>query len=340
MLRVSGYNHAGFFAMTDIGHMKVIDDVRTAPEHFPGVVLTIGSFDGVHLGHQVIVREVIERARQRNGTPCALTMRPHPREFFSPERPPNLLTDEEKKARLLAEMGLQVLFVLPFNRDSAGMPKEAFVDEIVVGRCRAREVVVGHDFRFGRGAEGDYEFLKSYCRRYGIVVDQVAPVQVDGERVSSTLVRECLLQGDLDRVAQLLGRRYSINGKVIRGRGIGAGLGFPTANIKPHHSAVPAQGVYAAKAWIQGMAYPAAVNIGIAPTISHDDLTIEVHVLDFSRDICGEDAELEFFWRLRPERKFPSRKALVTQIGEDVESVRGFFASHDGCNDQKEPQMP
>ena len=320
--------------------MKIIEDVRSTDENYPGVVLTIGSFDGVHLGHRAIVRKVVERARQRNGTPCVLTMRPHPREFFSPERPPNLLTDERKKARLLADIGVQVLFVLPFNRDVAGMSKERFLEEILVGRCRVREVVVGHDFRFGKGAEGDYEFLQAFCRERGIGVAQVAPVQVDGERVSSTLVRECLLQGDIDRAAQLLGRRYSIAGQVIRGRGIGVRLGFPTANIKPNHTAVPAQGVYAAKAWIHDVDYPAAVNIGIAPTISHADLTIEAHLLDFSRDITGGGIELEFFQRLRPERKFPSRDALVEQIARDVETVRAFFATGGSCTDQTGLQMP
>jgi len=261
--------------MTEFAGLQIVEDVRSVNAHFPGVVLTIGSFDGVHLGHQAILQSVIDRARQRKGTPCVLTMRPHPREYFSPQRPPNLLTDENKKARLLEGQGIRVLFALPFDRTVAEMSRADFVDEIVWKRCRAEEIVVGHDFRFGKGAEGDYEYLKNHCRKYHIRVDVVPPVQVDGERVSSTLVREHLLQGDIERAAQLLGRRYSIAGQVIPGRGIGADLGYPTANINPHHSAVPAQGVYAAKAWVTGKGYPAAVNIGIAPTISHEDLTIE-----------------------------------------------------------------
>lgn len=315
--------------MHENSSMIVIQDVRAVQQEFPGVVLTIGSFDGMHLGHQAIVREVTEKARKRNGTACVLTMRPHPREFFSPDRPPNLLTDEGKKARLLNELGAQVLFVLPFNRQVAGMSKEEFVEEILVRRCRVREVVVGHDFRFGKGAEGDFQFLESSCRAFGFDVSQVAPVQIDGERVSSTLVRECLLQGDIERAAQLLGRRYSVGGQVVRGRGLGATLGFPTANVKPHHSAVPAQGVYAARAWIQGKSYRAAVNIGIAPTISHEDMTVEAHVLNFAQNIVDGEIELEFFKRLRSERKFPSREALIEQIAKDVETVRDFFASFD-----------
>jgi riboflavin kinase/FMN adenylyltransferase len=308
--------------MDEFPEMRIIEDARSTRDVLPNVVLTIGSFDGVHLGHQAILREVIEKARQQDGTPAVLTMRPHPREFFSPERPPNLLTDESTKARLLAEAGIAALFVLPFDASVAGMPKADFIDEIIVRRCHAVEVVVGHDFRFGKGAEGDYEFLEAYCRGFGIGVDQVPPVQMDGERVSSTLVRECLLQGDIDRAAQLIGRRYSIVGQVVRGRGIGTRLGYPTANIKPNHSAVPAQGVYAARAWVLGKGYPAAVNIGIAPTISHEDLTIEAHVLNFSGSITGEAIEVEFYQRIRSERKFSSKEALVGQIARDVETVR------------------
>lgn len=313
--------------MTQSGGLQIIEDVRTVETHFPCVVLTMGSFDGVHLGHQAILQSVTERARQCKGTPSVLTMRPHPREYFSPQRPPNLLTDETKKARLFEEQGIEILFVLPFGRTVAEMSREDFFDEIVCRRCRAKEVVVGHDFRFGKGAEGDCEYLQNRCRKHHIRVDIVPPVQVDGERVSSTLVREYLLQGDIERAAQLLGRRYSIAGHVVAGRGIGARLGFPTANIKPHHSAAPAQGVYAAKAWVQGKGYPAAVNIGIAPTISHEAITIEAHILGFAQDITSQEIEIEFFERLRSERKFPSRKALVRQISQDAETVVRFFSS-------------
>ena len=311
--------------MADGGKMRLIDDVRNVRESFPGVVLTIGSFDGVHLGHQAILREVAERARRRNGTACVMTMRPHPREFFSPERPPNLLTSETQKARLLEEYGVHVLFVLPFDAAVAQMPAETFIDEMIVRRCQAVEVVVGHDFRFGKDSRGDYEFLAERLHQHGAAAAQVPPVHVAGERISSTLIRECLLEGDLERAAQLLGRHYTIAGQVVSGRGIGAGLGYPTANIKPDHSAVPAHGVYAALARVARDVRPAAINIGIAPTISHEDLTIEAHILGLSRQITGKFIEIEFFKRLRPERRFPEKEALVAQIAQDVQSVRAFF---------------
>ncbi len=311
--------------MADGGKMRLVDDVRTVREQFPEVVLTIGSFDGVHLGHQAILRDVAERARRRGGTACVMTMQPHPREYFSPDRPPNLLTSEAQKARLLEEFGMHVLFVLPFDATVARMTAEAFIDEIILRRCQAVEVVIGHDFRFGKDARGDYEFLAERLGHHGASAVQVAPVHVAGERISSTLIRECLLEGDLERAAQLLGRRYTLAGQVVSGRGIGAELGYPTANIKPDHSAVPAHGVYAALAQVSGETRPAAINIGIAPTISHEDLTIEAHILGFSGHITGELIELEFFERLRPERRFPSKKALIAQIAQDVQTVQAFF---------------
>lgn len=305
--------------------MNVIEDVRTVDRAFPHVVLTIGSFDGVHLGHRRILDDVVSAARASLGTAALLTMRPHPREFFDPDHAPNLLTSEAKKLELLRDAGLDVMFVLPFNGEVASMEPLEFVERIVCERCRARELVVGHDFCFGRQAQGDYELLAEVGPRYGFTVRQAPPLLVDGERVSSTLIRERILQGDLDKTERFLGRKYSIRGEIVGGRGIGRKLGFPTANIKPHHSAVPAQGVYVAEALMDGERYAAAVNIGIAPTIRQEDLTIEAFLLDFAKDILGYEIELVFHRRLRPEKKFPSYDALIEQIAKDVAVVRDYF---------------
>ena len=305
--------------------MTIIDDVRGNSETFPNLVLTMGSFDGVHLGHALILDEVVKEAKAIGGTPAVLTMRPHPREYFSPDHAPNLLTDDAKKADLMAERGIEVVFFLEFNADTAGMAPEAFVKEIVVGACGAKALVVGHDCRFGKGAEGDFAFLQAAGPRYGFTVRQVPPLIIESERVSSTLIRERVLQGELRAVEVLLGRRYSISGEVLKGRGMGEKLGFPTANIKPLHSAVPAQGVYVAEVMDGDRRLPAAVNIGIAPTIRHEDLTIEAHILDFHEDLLGHRIEVVFHRRLRPERKFPSLEALVDQIGKDVVSARKYF---------------
>ncbi len=305
--------------------MDVIDDIRQSDAEYPNVVMTVGSFDGIHLGHRSILERVVSKAQEIGGTPAVLTMRPHPREYFAPEHAPNLLTSFKKKCQLIEEAGVEVLYVLPFDRDAANMEPQVFVQEILSGRCHAKAVVVGHDCRFGKGAQGDVEFLEKAGPEYGFTVEEVPPLIVDAERVSSTLVRERVIQGDLASVETLLGRKYSVIGEVQSGRGIGATIGFPTANIKPDHSAVPAQGVYIAEAVLDGRRFPAAVNIGIAPTIRHEDVTIEAHLLDFSEDITGSEIEIVFHRRIRPEKKFGSREELQEQIGRDVEAVRAHF---------------
>ncbi len=305
--------------------MRIIEDVRCNDVILPHVVMTVGSFDGVHVGHRFILEEVVRAGRAAHGTAALLTMRPHPREYFSPDHAPNLLTSEAKKLKLLENAGLDAVFFLPFNSDVASLSPIAFIEEILAKRCHARRLLIGHDFCFGKDARGDYQLLIDEAPKHGFEVAQVPPVLVDGERVSSTLIRERILLGDLDKAERFLGRRYSIVGEVESGRGIGSKLGYPTANIKPHHSAVPAQGVYVAEALVNGGRFAAAVNIGIAPTIRQEDLTIEAFLLDFHENVLHREIEIVFHKRLRPERKFSSYDALIAQIGKDVGEVRAYF---------------
>lgn len=306
--------------------MEIIERVRENTREFPHVVLTLGSFDGVHRGHRVILDAVAQAARAANGTAAVLTMRPHPRQFFAPDHAPNLLTSDEKKFALFEAAGLDVTFVLAFNAETANLPPNDFVRTIIHDRCHAREIIVGHDCRFGKGARGDYAILEELASKYDFTTRQIPPLIVEGERVSSTLIRERVLQADLDEVEKLLGRKYSIVGEVITGRGIGRKLGFPTANIRPHHSAIPAQGVYIAEALVDNVRKPAAVNIGIAPTIRHEDITVEAYLLDFNGELPGKEIELIFHRRIRPEKKFASITALTEQIADDVEQTRAHFA--------------
>lgn len=305
--------------------MDIIRDVRSTTAEYQHVVLTIGSFDGLHLGHRSIVEDVVRNARKMEGTAAVLTMDPHPREFFSTEHAPNLLTSLEKKLAILEELGVDVAYVLQFDQNVANIEPLNFVKEIVHNRCHTKMLVVGHDCRFGRAAEGDFELLQEVGPDLGIIVKQLPPLIVQAERVSSTLIRERVLQGDLEGIEILLGRKYSIQGKVVPGRGVGAEIAFPTANVRPFHSAVPAQGVYIAEVLVKGTSHPAAVNIGIAPTIRHEDVTIEAHILDFSEDISGQEIEVVFHRRIRSEKKFPSREALSAQIAGDVNDVREYF---------------
>ncbi len=306
--------------------MKIVRDTLSLNDNDGQTVLTIGSFDGVHLGHRRILDEILAQAKKTGDTPAVLTLDPHPRQFFAPEHAPPILTTLDKKASLLEAAGVEILFVLRFDESVASKAPVAFVDEILLGRCGARSLVVGHDFRFGRDAAGDYELLVELGPGRGFSVTQAPALLIDGERVSSTSIREDLLRGDLDAVTKYLGRPYSIIGEVERGRGIGTELGFPTANIKPHHNATPAQGVYMGEAIVCGERKPTAINIGFAPTIPHDEMTIEAFILDFDRDVRGEHIELEFVKRIRGEVKFESKAALVEQIGKDVAQVREHFA--------------
>ena len=306
--------------------MKVIEDVKHSTQSFPSVVLTMGSFDGVHRGHQRVLAELLQVARTIGGTAGVLTMRPHPREFFAPGHAPNLLTTDGKKLELLEDAGVDVVFYLSFDVDMANMAPGEFLEAIVHGRCHAVQTVVGHDCRFGKDGAGDYEFLVEMGRRHGHKVTRVPAFIIDGERVSSTLIRERLLEGDLAQVEAFLGRKYSVVGEVIAGRGIGAKLGFPTANIAPHHTAAPAQGVYAAEVLMNDSRYPAAVNLGIAPTIRHQDTVVEAHLLDFHEDVRGRVIEIVFHKRLRPEKKFSSHHELSVAIRRDVEAVREYFS--------------
>ena len=306
--------------------MRIIEDVLRAEVDLPNIVLTIGSFDGIHLGHRCLLDELVQTARGSGGSSAVMTLRPHPRQVFSPENAPNILTCPRKKEQLLAEAGVDLLLVLPFNLKVASMSPGDFVESVIVGRCHARKVIVGHDFAFGQGGRGDFEFLRADARAYGFEVSQVPALVIQGERVSSTLIRERILDGELEKIDRFLGRPYSILGTVVTGRGMGAQLGFATANIEPGIRAVPAHGVYVAEALVGEERHMAAVNIGVAPTIRQADIVIEAHLLDFDRGLVGQTIEVIFHKRLRPEKKFDSYEELKAAIAQDVAKVRAHFA--------------
>ncbi|MBI2421991.1 MAG: bifunctional riboflavin kinase/FAD synthetase [Candidatus Hydrogenedentes bacterium] len=305
--------------------MRIFEDVRTVTESFTSLVLTIGSFDGVHLGHQRIIDEVCSTAHRCGGTPALMTLDPHPRQYFTPAHAPNILTTLKKKLELIAECGIETCFILPFEASVAAMDRRDFLEEIVLKRCQAQHIIVGHDFSFGKGAQGNYAYLAAAAPGCGFAVKEVPPLILQGERVSSTLIRERILQGDLEDVERLLRRKYAIRGAVIRGRGMGVQLGFPTANIHPGNCALPAFGIYAAIAFVDGAAHHAAVNVGIAPTIRHDEPMVEAHLLDYAGDLVGKEVEVEFHARIRGEKKFESHEALVRAIDQDVRAIRVYF---------------
>lgn len=306
--------------------MRIIKDIRKTKINDDNVVLTIGSFDGVHLGHIEIIKEVVSLAHINHGTPCVMVLRPHPRTYFSPDLPLKILTNEEKQQSLFRQNGIKITTILPFNHETANLLPEEFITKILLNFEHLYAVVVGHDFRFGKNAEGDFDLLKKYGKKYGFKVKQIPPLIIQGERVSSSLIRELVLDGEMEKIVDYLGRRYSLSGRVIKGRGIGQQLGFPTANISPFHSAVPPHGVYSAECILEdGRIFPAAVNIGIAPTIRQQDFAIEAHIIDFNEEILEQKIEIVFHKHIRPEKKFSSREELIHAIREDVEYIKQYF---------------
>ena len=306
---------------------EVGDAIRPAP----GSVVTTGTFDGVHLGHQAIVRYLVDRARRVGGVPTVVTFDPHPREVLTGGAVP-LLTTLDERADLLEALGVERFVVVPFSRDLSLLEPENYVADVLVGRVGMREIVVGYDHRFGRKARGDRALLERLGAEHGFTVD-VIPEQVEGDvTVSSTEVRRLLgEQGNAARAAVLLGRPYRITGTVVHGDARGRLIGFPTANVEPldGRKLVPAVGVYAVRARLPGGAVAGGMmNVGRRPTFEDDGATrAEVHLFDVDRDLYGRRLAVDVVARLRGERRFDGVDALVAQLGRDREDARAVLAA-------------
>lgn len=293
-----------------------------------GAVLTVGNFDGVHLGHQRILRTARALAHVSSAAVIAMTFEPHPVELLRPEHAPKRLTLWDEKARQLASAGADAVVRLDTDWPLLSLSAEDFVREILVKRIHPSYIVEGPDFGFGRGRQGDVETLRMLSPKGGFQVHVVEPFQVHCEGdaapmiVSSTAVRRCLLSGDVARAAACLGRPYTLIGEVVRGAGEGKSLGYPTINLDIGAQLIPADGVYAATAEIDGARRPAAVSIGHRPTLGGTSLSVEAFLLDSEGDYYGVVARLELMARLRDQRKFDGRAALIDQIRMDVEAVR------------------
>ncbi len=305
----------------------VFHDLPPGAASFSRTVVTIGNFDGVHLGHRAILTRVIHRARELEAQAVAVTFEPHPLKVLRPEMDLPLLTTPEQKIDLLAAAGLAAVVVLPFNREFAALPAREFVQRYFLERLRVREVVVGHDYCFGRGREGNIDLLKDMGQRHGFTVQVVWAVEADGAVVSSSLIRAMLRLGKVEEAARLLGRPYGVVGRVVQGKGRGAKLlGVPTANIRPENELLPATGIYAVRVRRGEETLLGAANIGTCPTFENGEFSLEVHLLDFSGDLYDENLGVEFVARLREERRFPSIEALAAQIHADIAAAREALA--------------
>lgn len=289
--------------------------------------VTIGTFDGVHIGHRTLIAQTIEDAARRESESVALTWDRHPNETLRPERTPPLLTTPERKIELLAETGLDRILVLPFDRDFSQWAPERFVKEVLVAGLAAEAVFVGSGWRFGHRAMGTTDLLVEMGADLGFETLPTALEEVGGEPVSSSRVRRAVAAGDVTEARVLLGRPFDIDGPVVKGDARGEGLGFPTANIElDPRLAHPPRGVYACRARVEDIWYAAATNLGVNPTFGGDPEKIpprvEAYLLDFHGDLYGKTLRVEFHVRLRDELKFDSAEALVSQIGQDVDAVR------------------
>lgn len=305
------------------------------------VALTIGNFDGVHLGHQAMLIRLKEAASRLDLTACVMIFEPHPREFFAPDQAPTRLTSLREKLELLAAAGVERAHVCRFNFDFARISAEDFIVRILQRGLAVRWILVGDDFRFGARRAGDFRMLKSFSAGCGFEVEEMPAYAVNGLRVSSTAVREALAGGNLDLVKGLLGRPYSISGRVVNGDKIGKKLGFPTANIQLKHNRPPLSGIFAVavEVGIHGTvatfslksmrAMRGVASLGVRPTVHENGKPVlEVHLFDFDQEIYGQHVRVHFLHKLRDEEKFPDLETLTRQIARDAEHAKHYFTTY------------
>jgi riboflavin kinase/FMN adenylyltransferase len=297
------------------------------PEH-RGCAATIGNFDGVHVGHQAIFQVLRDRAHELGAPSVAIVFEPQPAEYFAPDSAPARLTRLREKLSALDQAGVDWVQCLRFDRSLAALSPNAFIRHVLVDGLGVRYLAVGDDFRFGAGRRGDFSTLRDAGRRHGFTVEDTPTVRLNGERVSSTRIREALAAGELDHARGLLGRPYSICGRVVQGQRLGRTLGFPTANIALRRRTSPLQGVFAVTVQGAGLAdAPGVANIGRRPTVGGDRLQLEVNLLAFQGDLYGRYLEVRFHQRIRPERRFDSLDALRAQIERDAAAARAWLAN-------------
>ncbi len=298
--------------------------------HAQPVALTIGNFDGVHLGHQALLNELRAEARTRGLQTAAVIFEPHPREFFTPQQAPARLTSLREKLELFAALGIDRVHVCRFNERFAQMSAANFINALHE-KLLAKFVLIGDDFRFGSGRGGDFALMEKIGAQLGFSVRSVRSVMHGGVRISSTAVRAALAAGQMRAAQRYLGRHYSISGRVVHGDGLGRRIGYPTANIQLKHNRPPLYGIFVVRVHAEGLGVLQGVaSLGVRPTVRHDDKPVlEVHLFEFAQQIYGKHLRVEFLHKLRDEEKFPDVDALTRQIALDVTNAKQWFEQHD-----------
>ncbi len=308
--------------------MKILRGLETLREGYPNTVITIGNFDGLHLGHQKILLAAMNKAEEINGTSMVVTFDPHPMKVLAPEREVKLLTTPKERERLLDAIGIKVLLCINFNKEFSMLQPDDFIEDVLVKKLAVRAVIVGQNYAFGKGRKGTTELLRRRGRKYGFSVKVVRHAKVNGEIVSSSKIRSLLLKGAVSEASTFLGRAYSIEGNVIRGSGRGEKLlRVPTANITTPNELVPREGVYAVRAGLKGTFFDGVANIGKKPTFGDSIPSYEVHLFSFSGDLLGENLRIYFIGWIRSQRFFFDAPSLETQIRNDIEQAKKILST-------------
>ncbi len=314
--------------------LRAIDEL----ESLPGPThLAIGVFDGLHVGHQAVIAHARGGSHETGGSAVVVTFDPHPVRVLRPEKAPRLLTSTRHKLKLIEKLGVNAVLLLEFTLEFSRTSPEAFVEALARASNQLSQICVGQEWTFGANRSGSTQLLEEMAPKMNFRVQTIPPVLVGERVVSSTLIRSAVECGDLGSVAKYLGRDFTILGTVTEGRQLGRRLGFPTANLRAHNELFPPNGVYAAKAWLNGRQYGGVVNIGVRPTIENDagERLLEVHLFDFDLEIYGQDVEVAFLEYLRPEQKFTGLDQLKAQIRRDAQKARNVYYE---CTTLKNPE--
>ncbi len=307
--------------------MNIIRDVTAIPHELVRPVVTIGNFDGIHLGHRELLNRVIKLSKEIIGTSVVVTFEPHPVQVLRPEKAPKRLTSLQEKIDILQSVGIDAVVCLNFTPEFAGQTADDFIEEVLYKRLGAKVIFLGNNYRFGKDRAGDIELLKRRGEVFNFVVYVVDQIEMDGHRISSSGIREHLSKGEVDKAARLLGRYYSIEGVVAPGHHRGTELGYPTANIYTVDETLPMDGIYAVRVLHGSESLNGACYIGKQPTFAGDKIAVEVHLFDFNGVLYHEHLKIQFIKMIRGERKFDDRESLMRQIKDDVEKAKQLLRS-------------
>lgn len=307
--------------------MKIIEGFSQITEKLNNPVVTIGNFDGVHLGHQALFARVIDRARAIDGVSVVYTFDPHPLKVLQPHRTFLLISTREEKQQVIERYGIDVLVREHFSEAFAQLSMEDFVGDVLCGALQAKEVFIGPDYRFGKGRKGTTDRLQSLGERCGLKVNILGNIEIDGVEVRSTMIRNLILEGRVQEATRFLGRPYTLKGTVVTGHAIGRTIGIPTANLDPEKELYPRSGIFAVRVLVDERPEKGVLSIGSNPTFPGKGFSLEVHILGFEGELYGKQIEMLFIQKLRDEKKFDSSALLVEQIKRDMEEARKILQS-------------